>query len=815
MIRLLPRRLSTLLRTASTIQSHRSNQFTSSKHLNDKDTSKESETAWSPSNLLEQFKDTFLPSRATPTSDNEYYREKARAKMVSYEQAKNRRVAKPGYNSKQYARLDPNIKIMKDLKINKGKPAARNYLVNGMLQGKANAMQCNWAMQTLCSSSNEARILIKQMNKTNIPINVNTLHVLITHLLYEDNKEAAQQVIDVDFDLYNLKPVHQTHSFLEAADKYKSSGYIKHMEKLLEENPEHGKAKKILFSIFFKHKYLTVTNNIEFFHFLSFQIFSGKHFALEYFNELAANGKATINQYGWAMRYLCKTSHEARAVLQQMEDKNVAVTSRLLNTLMYMLIRENNKEAAEKVMNVEFVKFNVVPDDYTLEILKQSDYFEAKFESKAITNELYQYLKNHGKEMTMEYLDALLSDGKANIFQCSWALTRVCATSKDVRDLIDKMNRHGIAVDIYMLNGLIRTLLLEDKKKEAQEVLDYDFQKYDLFHTMETECNFETENLFSHERVKPDSEALPYPSQKTQKMMKKKLELFRDGKLNLKKEQLIFSNTLNHHERAVIHGLTHKLGLVSRSYGTKTSRILTVGEAEEITGMNTIKYAIDIIQEAEKFAGIGRMHVMRTILREEGTASVVKHLQDLMAQGKANTYHCNWIMNEVFCGILKTGSGPNRSRVSQSEIYKVDDKPVELKEVTSNPQWQTPQSEFEIPSNECRNLMIEMERNNVPVDVATLTILMQQLSSEKKFEEAQLVFDDFEKYGLQPDITTIETLRASVVNEMKRLAGSRLASKGMQYEGKLASMEFLNDLMFKGKANVSIQAKERHANGAL
>ena len=130
------------------------------------------------------------------------------------------------------------------------------------------------------------------------------------------------------------------------------------------------------------------------------------------------------------------------------------------------------------------------------------------------------------------------------------------------------------------------------------------------------------------------------------------MELFRDGKLNLKKEQLIFSNTLNHHERAVIHDLTHELGLVSRSYGTKTSRILTVGEAEEITGMNTIKYAIDIIQEAEKFAGIGRMNVMRTILREEGTASVVKDLQDLMAQGKANTYHCNWIMNEVFCGIL-------------------------------------------------------------------------------------------------------------------------------------------------------------------
>ena len=51
------------------------------------------------------------------------------------------------YNSKQYAKLDPNIKIMKDLKINKGKPAARNYLVNGMLQGKANTMQCNWAMR--------------------------------------------------------------------------------------------------------------------------------------------------------------------------------------------------------------------------------------------------------------------------------------------------------------------------------------------------------------------------------------------------------------------------------------------------------------------------------------------------------------------------------------------------------------------------------------------------------------------------------------------------------------------------------------------
>ena len=272
MIRHLPRRLSTLLRTTS-VQSHLilSNHFTSSKHLNDKDTNKETETAWSPSNLLEQFKDTFLPSRATPTSDNEYYREKARAKMVSYEQAKNRRVAKPGYNSKQYARLDPNIKIMKDLKINKGKPAARNYLVNGMLQGKANAMQCNWAMQTLCSSSNEARILIKQMNKTNIPINVNTLHVLITHLLYEDNKEAAQQVIDVDFDLYNLKPVHQTHSFLEAADKYKSSGYIKHMEKLLEENPEHGKVKKILFSNFLKLKYLTV---IPYFIFFLLKIFS-------------------------------------------------------------------------------------------------------------------------------------------------------------------------------------------------------------------------------------------------------------------------------------------------------------------------------------------------------------------------------------------------------------------------------------------------------------------------------------------------------------------------------------------------------------
>ena len=91
-------------------------------------------------------------------------------------------------------------------------------------KGKANTINCGWAMKELCNTSEEARDLISQMNENNVPINEVILTQLIHKLLFEDKKEEAQHVLDNDFERYGLQPDDFTRKAMASADKLASIG---------------------------------------------------------------------------------------------------------------------------------------------------------------------------------------------------------------------------------------------------------------------------------------------------------------------------------------------------------------------------------------------------------------------------------------------------------------------------------------------------------------------------------------------------------------------------------------------------------------
>ena len=73
-----------------------------------------------------------------------------------------------------------------------------------------------------------------------------------------------------------------------------------------------------------------------------------------------------------------------------------------------------------------------------------------------------------------------MHNGKANTFNCGWAMKEICNTSDEMLDIIRQMNENNIPIDESTLTQLINQLLYEDKKEEAQNVLDNDFERYGL-----------------------------------------------------------------------------------------------------------------------------------------------------------------------------------------------------------------------------------------------------------------------------------------------------------------------------------------------
>lgn len=131
-----------------------------------------------------------------------------------------------------------------------------------------------------------------------------------------------------------------------------------------------------------------------------------------------------------------------------MNDNNVPITEATLTQLINQLLHEDKKEDAQHVLDNDFERYGVQPNDVTRKTMATAD----KLASIGRTNKLESLLKADGKEASMKYLQEMMNNGKADFINCGWAMKELCNTSNEARDIINQMNENNITVDEVILN---------------------------------------------------------------------------------------------------------------------------------------------------------------------------------------------------------------------------------------------------------------------------------------------------------------------------------------------------------------------------
>ena len=320
----------------------------------------------------------------------------------------------------------------------KGKRAAKIHLQKSIINGTANSIHCNWGLKHLCKNSITSRGLINQMLANQIPVDEQKLTMLIYQLLKEDKKEEAQTVIEIDFPNYGLQPTQITLRTMADADKLSGLGHTEALKRLLKQD--------------------------------------GKETALVYLNDLMSTGKSSARQCSWAIKHLCDTAIEAVDLIKRMDEYKIPIDEIILNLLIHQFLSEGKKEEAQTVVEIDFPNYGLKPTDRTYATISGAD----KIMGIGITSKMKHLLKLEGKQSSKRYLNELLLAKKADIIHCGWGIKMLCDTSDETRGLIDQMCQNNLPPNAIVLNMLIHQLLMENKKDQAQIVLDVDFRKYGL-----------------------------------------------------------------------------------------------------------------------------------------------------------------------------------------------------------------------------------------------------------------------------------------------------------------------------------------------
>ena len=334
-----------------------------------------------------------------------------------------------------------------------GKASSMKYLTSLILNGDANKEICGWSMKMICDTALEISNLIALMDANNISVSEKNLNVYIHQLVSENKREEAQRVLDVDFDKYGVHPNENTYETMDSADKLAGIGHTTEMARLLKMDESDGR---------------DGTDGTD--------GSKGKDKSMKYLKNLIMNQEANTMHCAWGMRELCDTSNEAYGIQNLMENNNIPVNEFILNILIHKLLLEDKRYEAQIVIDVDFVKHGMTPNERTRNTMKKAD----NLANMGHMTELKRLLKETGTESTLIYLYELITNGQAKATHCGWGMKTLCVTSMEVRELIQHMNRSEVAIEGFLLNMLIDKLLMENKRKEAQIVIDMDFETYGL-----------------------------------------------------------------------------------------------------------------------------------------------------------------------------------------------------------------------------------------------------------------------------------------------------------------------------------------------
>ena len=76
------------------------------------------------------------------------------------------------------------------------------------------------------------------------------------------------------------------------------------------------------------------------------------------------------------------------------------------------------------------------------------------------------------KNDAKQYFQMLQKNGQATVIHYSIAMTNLCSTSNEQRELLSKMKTEGLHPNVVTFTTLIKQPLYEGDKKAAQHVVD-------------------------------------------------------------------------------------------------------------------------------------------------------------------------------------------------------------------------------------------------------------------------------------------------------------------------------------------------------
>ena len=120
---------------------------------------------------------------------------------------------------------------------------------------------------------------------------------------------------------------------------------------------------------------------------------NGNNTARKYFKRMQQDKVVNAAHYGWAMKELCQSSDEMRALMESMKQNGVLPDVSNFNQLINKLLYDGDIVAAQHVYDVEMPAAGVVPNDRTKKTMARAD----KLTAQGRTMKLKNMFKQHGK----------------------------------------------------------------------------------------------------------------------------------------------------------------------------------------------------------------------------------------------------------------------------------------------------------------------------------------------------------------------------------------------------------------------------------
>ena len=195
--------------------------------------------------------------------------------------------------------------------------------------------------------------------------------------------------------------------------------------------------------------------------------------ALKYFKTLVHNKQATLTHYNIALSNLCQDAKSQRNLMKRMNQQKIRPDTESFHALIQQLLMEGNTKEAHKVAQKEMPQADIQP---TPEIYEQIQDAEKRTPSRTSKTRK----ENREDPFFMKKNQTQPQNTASNVEpvdrttkQHTNAMLNM-QDSNEQRNYILNMKKQNVIPDVKHFTILIKSLLYDGKKEEAQNVIDVD-----------------------------------------------------------------------------------------------------------------------------------------------------------------------------------------------------------------------------------------------------------------------------------------------------------------------------------------------------